>query len=218
MRSRPTSPLLLATLATLASAVVCVAGRARASEDDPAHTPHGPYAVRSAFDGPVAAPSTPPTERRWYGGETLLADAAGFATMTGGLFGGSGTVMLAGAGVYTVGGGIVHAAHGRYGVAVADALLHGGALAGGGFLGAMVGSGGGCHGGDHEGGCLSAVVIGGLLGALVSAAVATTIDATTLAYEDVPAAPRPYAAPYVGYVPAAGGKPGSWTLGVSGAF
>ncbi|GAC1365153.1 MAG: hypothetical protein NVSMB47_16570 [Polyangiales bacterium] len=82
----------------------------------------------------------------------------------------------------------------------------------------MVGSGGGCHGGEREGDCIGAVVLGALVGGLVGAAVATTIDATTLAYEDVPAEPRPYAAPYVAYVPAAGDRPGGWTLGVSGAF
>ena len=112
--------------AFVALPLLLLAGTAAADE---------PVAPPSAPPAPVSTPAEPPAPSRWYGWQTLSADAA--TALTTVLVVQTGNAGLAatnlGAG-FSLGGPIVHLAHGRPLVALGDLAIR----AGGVVLGALV--------------------------------------------------------------------------------
>jgi hypothetical protein len=155
-------------------------------------------AERSAHADPIVSAASPSPGTEWYGWETLMTDGASGALVAAGLGTDDGAaqapLVIAGLAGYGLGAPIVHAARGRWGLALADFGLRAGAVALGGLVGLGVG-------GATEGspppcnpraafGCLgdafygmdrlaSATLVGASLGALAAA----TIDATVLSRE-----------------------------------
>ena len=97
-------------LALVAAALFLIARPALAHEcGEP--TPAPSARAKDPEQEPRAAPPTP-EERRWYGWQTLIADGTAVLVTT--------REPLAGLGVYTFGGPLVHLVHGRPGVAAAS--------------------------------------------------------------------------------------------------
>lgn len=168
--------------------------------------------------GAAAAPSTRrlETTSRWYGWQNLLVDGGGVALMFGGAVS-SGTrltdaMLVVGVSTYVIGSGVVHFAHSRYAAGGAAVALHVGLP----LLGAVIGAKAencslASHPNDGDGFC---GVFGGLLGLLTGIVAATTIDAATLAYEDVPVAPTTS----LRVTPAVSFSGGRATLGLAATF
>lgn len=145
---------------------------------------------------PEAAPPPPsrPVERpveRWYGWQTLLADA-GAVTLTIWL---STSVdehndaavigaVVAGVGSFVFGGPIVHAAHGHWTKAAGSLGLRAGLMLLGGGIGAAIGADA-CsqYVYDHEG----CAIGDGAVGLMIGAVMATILDAAVLGREQIAA-------------------------------
>jgi hypothetical protein len=157
-----------------------------------------PTAPDSLEPSPLEAP--PATARRWYGGQTLLADGLSVLTMP----------IVIGFGGYLLATPIIHVAHGRVGRAVGSLAMRVGFP----FALAVVGAGGrsGGRGPSTEG-----VVVGGVLGM----ATAIVIDAAVLAYEPAPKQPPVVAgrSPGATLFPRLGPRPeGGFDAGLAGRF
>jgi hypothetical protein len=175
--------LLRPLLASLLTAVVLAApSRARADEAE------SPW-----FDTEKEQPPRS-SKRDWYGWETLLTDSLATGVVGMGISTGrapyAGTFAFAGLGTFALGGPIVHAAHGRWGIAAADVGLRVGSVALGAVVGGMLGkaaqgnSCGGAAGVDDicvpsDSGLIEGVFFGGMVGVVVASA----IDSAVLARE-----------------------------------
>jgi hypothetical protein len=144
-------------LALVVACAVSLALPRLAHADDPAMPPPPPdtapeAAAPSAL--PAAAepepaelppPSAPlvvtPVVESWYGWETLVVDGASVSLMTMAAAsdnqGAQGPFALGGVVGFSLGAPIVHAAHGRWGIAAADVAMR----VGGVFLGGLIGTG-----------------------------------------------------------------------------
>jgi hypothetical protein len=119
-----------------------------------------------------------PTEKRWYGWQTLLVDGASVLTIPFGI----------GIVGYFVGGPIVHLAHGHVGKAFGDLGLRVATpLVVGGVMLAALDSGGDTRGTDGAPPSAALIFVG--LDLLVSAGVASVVDAAALAWEQRPVKP-----------------------------
>jgi hypothetical protein len=148
------------------------------------------------------------TERKWYGWQTLTTDGAALTMISLAALdsrSSANTDLLIGSLLsYSLGGPLVHAAHEHAGKVVGSLALRLGLPFGGAALGTMIGQP--CRG---EVGCLGEAIVGGFLG--IGAAIA--IDASMLAYDDVPRSPRALSAtPFVAM------DRKSATAGVVGSF
>lgn len=148
---------------------------------------------------PEAAPSIPmtpaaPVQERWYGWQTLLADA-GAITLTIALTTNADErddaavigAFVIGASAFALGGPIVHGAHGHWGKAGVSLALRVGLSLIGGAIGAAIGADS-CsqYVYDHEG-----CAIGyGAVGLIAGGTAAVIVDAAVLARELVPAPPH----------------------------
>jgi hypothetical protein len=137
-------------------------------------------AVSPANLVPYEAPQ--PSERVWYGWQTLAADGASLALFTLAFADAkspaSSSLAVGGLVAYIIGGPIVHAHHGHGGKTVGSLAFRLGLPLGGALLGAAIGQP--CRG---ELGCVGQ----GALGAAIGIAGAVAIDAALLANEDRPA-------------------------------
>ncbi|MBK7585538.1 MAG: hypothetical protein IPI67_35805 [Myxococcales bacterium] len=152
-----------------------------------------------------SAPIKP--KRRWYGGQTLIADGASLgAIFAGGAAESSELAVFGLLGMFFA-APIVHAAHGHAGKPFASLGLRVGLPIVGGFVG--------CAADDSDGmfGCLGGAAAGMFLG-LVAASV---LDASVIAYEDVPPQ-RAKRTPAVGVTASVVWLRDRGTLGVSGWF
>lgn len=145
-------------------------------------------------------------ETRWYGWQTLIADGVSIAILF--------PVPPAGLAGYALGGPIIHAAHGRWGVTFASLAMR--VLTP--PLGAIIGAGldtKSCNNGDFI--CIPTGLVVGLF---IGAGVAIAVDAAFLSNETVkeePAAPKKSARrPFV--VPVLAPRPGGADVGVVGRF
>jgi hypothetical protein len=137
--------------------------------------------------------TAPTPKMRWYGWQTLLADAASCTiAIAGGVVSGAdssrgsrtaGDVVsgVGGAG-YFLGAPIVHAAHGQWGSAAESFVLRLGLPLGGALAGGLLGLAA-CGSSSGEVPC-PAVVAG--VGAVAGAIAAPFVDAFAVAYEPVP--------------------------------
>jgi hypothetical protein len=131
----------------------------------------------------AAVAAAPAGSVHWYGGETLLADGLSVGLIVLGEASRSSAAIVGLAG-YVLGGPIVHAAHGRVGIAFADLALRLGAPLLMGVVGGMIdlATSGPCR----EDLCLPGLA-GAAIGVLAGHVTAVTLDAAALAYE--PASP-----------------------------
>jgi len=130
---------------------------------------------------PQPEKTDPPTQLRWYGWQTLMADGASASLIAAGLSSET-SVAFFGLGTYVFSAPIIHGAHDKGWQGVASLGLRVtlplvGGVAGG--AAADCGAGGGMFCGLGE------TVIGGMVG-MIGAAI---IDSAALAYDRVPAAP-----------------------------
>ena len=152
---------------------------ARAGEPAPSSSPSSPAA------------SAPSPHERWYGYQTLLADAGALAVLVAGVAAhdrgtGQGIQIAAGA-VYVVGGPLVHLAHGRAQASLGSLGLRVGVPLAGGLIGIGVAALAPDDDGDEY-------VVGTALGVLGGAAGAVALDAMLVAWERDPrGAPEPAA-------------------------
>jgi hypothetical protein len=173
------------------------------------------------------APSPPPARAarqaaitHWYGWQTLGVDAGAIGVM----FLGASTddlVVLAGLGIYALGGPVVHLAHERPGTAAADLGLRVGAPLTAGLVGFGVGVAAfsGCSSGEMFCSRGFAGVGGAALGVLVGYVTAIILDAAWLACEPAPVEEKASAAPRLRWSPRVGALPrGGATVGVVGSF
>jgi hypothetical protein len=154
------------------------------------------------------------SKRRWYGGQTLVADAAAiglFVAAAGSADGGGSGMLLALSGLtYLVAPPIIHGAHDRAGVSFASLGVRAGLPLTGMMLGKASAS---CGRQNDEMFCgLGEAVIGFSLGALSAMA----IDAAFLAWEPVPLPER--AANRLRITPAIAPVQGGASAGVLGVF
>jgi len=128
--------------------------------------------------------SEAPVELLHYGSVIAVTDLAAIVTasVAGGAQSGQGAIV--GAGIYLLGGPLVHLAHGRPSRAVGSFALRLFLPAGGGLVGGLVASAAqsGCHGEMCGLGILAGLVLGGGLGALS----AMIVDAAYLGHDVVP--------------------------------
>ncbi len=188
-----------------------------------------------ADDG--ATPPPPATTTQWYGWQGLIPDAmsAGLIAASGASDSDGGKVVLGVAGLssFAFGAPIIHAAHGRWGIAALDLGVRAGSVGAGAAIGFGVGTatapkcypvfyaGTGYPGGGGGSGC-GGTPAGGLLGALVGAGIgavlASAFDATLLSRERVPAADTPPRSPALAWAPSVAISPAGGTAGVVGSF
>jgi hypothetical protein len=148
----------------------------------------------------------PATREHWYGWQTLTVDGASMLVLQIGAAGNNDRIALAALGGYALGPPIVHAAHDRWGIAVADVLVRVGAP----FLGGMIGAGTATHQNDDD---VGAAVVGILIGY----AAAVTLDAAVFARETVPVHETPEATGF-SWSPSLGVTTRGATAGVTGRF
>jgi len=154
----------------------------------------------------IPAAKEPPTDTRWYGYQTLLADAASTALLIGAAKSETPTLAALGLGTYLIAGPVIHLANGRPKAAGTSLALRlslplAGAALGVGLGAATVGTGGWAG---------LVVLFVGAIGGIAGAGVASIIDATTLAREKVPR----NSGFTMGVVPTRGGL----TVGAAGTF
>jgi len=175
----------------------------------------------------------PPVSRlksRWYGWQTLLVDANAttfilWSAIPTGL-GAQEFLLGSGVGGLVFGGPIVHAAHGRWGMGLADLGLRVGAVTAFALLGDLIGTatehdtcGGSaiapqpCVQPDFLG---SSAGEGAVLGGLAGIIVASAIDSAALAR--MPARPEPDAASSISWLPSVSPTPHGATVGVVARF
>ena len=131
------------------------------------------------------APVTAPATARWYGGQTLMADAGGIGLITtalaldaaGARGPAVGGTFLLGVGGLLLGGPVVHAVHGRWGRAGASLALRVGLPILGWAAGFGIGRQSCGYEYDHEGGPTDYANVGVLFGALA----AIVVDSAVLA-------------------------------------
>jgi len=136
------------------------------------------------FDPPWIEDVEEPSQRRWYGWQTLLVDALSVSAVVIGAENDNSKLAVAGVFGYVFGGAVVHGAHEHTGRALTSFGLRLGAPIVGGIVGSRVGH---CASDDLE-----CQVSGSATGVLIGAGAAVLIDAFVLANEDeVPSsAPR----------------------------
>jgi hypothetical protein len=181
----------LATAVALFSASPALADPAAAGGEAEA-----PKAVPASDDTPEADGKVwdKPPKMRWYGEQTLLADAGSVVFLIAGAVASDGSsraghqagdvlIGIGGAG-YWLGAPIVHAAHGQWGGAAGSLGLRVGLPLGGALVGGLLGLAA-CGGssGDSEIGCPG---VGAAIGAVGGAIAAPFVDAFALAYEPGP--------------------------------
>lgn len=194
------TPLFFA--AAVALACVLASSSARADEE-PVVAPDGiAPAAPTARSYHLRDPELQPTEKRWYGWQTLMVDGISLVTTPVG-------VGLPG---LVFGAPIVHLAHRQYTAALASfAMRAGGALAVA-YWATYDKSGGDFRGLD--------VAIKAISGGILVHSIATAIDAAVFAYDDRPAR-RAYDAKRstVRVAPSGGtNATGGLTLGLTGTF
>jgi len=133
--------------------------------------------IERCLGGPVYGR---PADRRWYGGQVILAEVASILLVPAGAAANSGSLAAVGLLGMALSPGIVHGIHGNGGRGFGSIGLHVGLGVAGAFAGAALTSGGT----DDEYGLRK--LGGAAVGLLVSQIVATTIDAASFAYEDPP--------------------------------
>jgi hypothetical protein len=179
----PTPPIAAPSVAAPAAPPPMAAGPA------PTEGSSSPSAYPSYLILPIAPPKLKRPSRSWYGWQTLLVLGAATGVTIGiaatdtdsSLYAGLGV----GAGMITLGGPIIHAAHGNLRAGVGSFFMYAGAtgLNIGLALGIICGAGGSC-GELDDAGTTSGIVIGGLVG-LVTASI---VDVSALAYKEKPQA------------------------------
>jgi hypothetical protein len=124
-------------------------------------------------------------KRVWYGWQTLTLDGVAIASgaiLAKGDFDGAGWVWI---GTYALAPPVVHALHGRFGMAFADLGVRVGAPVVLGSLGLLAGCAAGSGGDD----VLDACVVGGVVGFFLGYGAAIAIDAALFAREKVEVEP-----------------------------
>lgn len=158
---------------------------------------------RAAYAAPPSEPSLPdptlsspsasptPVGRRWYGWETLTTDGASVALVSMAVAtdngGAQAPFAYGGLAGFSLGAPIVHAAHGRWGLAAGDLGMRVGSVLLGGLIGAGIGAAAApaCSGFACIGN-LTYDTDGMLVGASIGAVTASVIDASVLSYEKAP--------------------------------
>ena len=175
-----------------------------ATEAPTASAPASPPPASAALETPA------PREMRmnWYGWQTLLVDAAAWAS----LYNESKSRTFITLGTYALGPPIVHLLHGRPGVALADFGLRVGAPV---VLGAIgMGFGAVEDARCHAQLCVS-VVAGLFAGIFVGYVWAVLADAAALSNEQVPVEPKATA---IRWAPMLGAQKSGGQVGVVGSF
>ncbi|HEY6458526.1 MAG TPA: hypothetical protein VIY73_00195 [Polyangiaceae bacterium] len=166
----------------------------------------------------------PPTERHWYGWETLLVDAGALTTMIAGAVAQSTAVGVTGVTAYALGPSVVHAARGRGEAALVDASVRVLLPVFSATVGYAIDVGTSPPCAPDEILCLRG--LGGLAAGLVVGYVgAVIIDASVLAWDRVPLSPdrapaaeQPASAARIRWAPTVGITQQGATAGVVGAF
>jgi hypothetical protein len=141
-----------------------------------------------ASDG-LGQESAPAPERKWYGGQTLLADGVSYAMLLGALTTQSEPLAYVGAGSYVVAPAVVHGIHHHGARAVMSVVMRlGFPLLGGGILYGISN----CHKPKYEGDDEWCGFVPAMVGIGLGMAASTVVDAS-IAW-DVPAqtAPTPH--------------------------
>lgn len=168
---------------------------AGAGAEEPAPAPQA-YVERQDDDDA----GEPKTKKHWYGWQTLIADGASIVT-----------VPLGGVGVagYFLAAPVVHAAHGRWGIAAADVGVRVALPLTGCYVGAALSD----DRGEFAG--LGECILGGALG--ITGAIA--LDAALFAREDVEVAPKKKERGHLAWTPTlAPRKEGGVSIGLGGTF
>jgi len=186
-------------LLPLVTAAALLALARPAHADDPAIPPPPPLADPEPVVTPTARAEAPPpspprtggrTQKQWYGWETILADSASvvvFALGANANDGAGQTPLLAGGLMsFAVATPLVHAAHGRWGMAVGDVGIRAGAVLVGSMSGALLGAALGSGPSNQWGGTtIDGAESGLLVGAVLGALSASVLDAAVFARERV---------------------------------
>lgn len=211
---------VLQSLVAVCTLLAVTEGVALADDAEVAPEPRAAVVVYAAVPAPPAPPAPPKAE--WYGWQTLTVDGAstalvGLGVAASGSPTASAGLALTGVSGFALGAPIVHAAHGRWGVAAADLGLRAGAVALGGFVGAEVGreaAPASCN--SVLLGCLGDTLDGLAVGATVGAVAASVLDAALLA--KYTPEPKETPAPSFSWSPSASMVRGGGTAGVTGTF
>jgi hypothetical protein len=204
--------ILILSLAFLAPAVASVA---RAEPPPPV--------------GPTIAAPQPPvvvSQRAWYGWQTLLVDGAATGLLVASIPIQSNDanvpLFVGGLGTFALGAPIAHVAHDHPWRGLGSLGLRLGLPAIGLAVGAMVApTVAGDHPNDTTGaGAVSEMIAGGLVGAGIGAVAAMAIDASVLAWDSGPAAPRDSsrAQSFARIAPNVGVTPRGASVGLAGTF
>ncbi|MBX3208538.1 MAG: hypothetical protein KF764_26130 [Labilithrix sp.] len=153
----------------------------------PAPVPTQTQAAPAAPPPPVAPkPEQPQYEKVWYGYQTLIADAASFSLLVGGIAARSGGVTTAGYLGFLLATPIVHMAHGNIGPGFGSIglrlLVPLIGLGVGAIAGVIIGSSQGSGAFDRFGNGANGAVTGAVIGGLIAAGGCVAIDAGGLAY------------------------------------
>lgn len=155
-----------------------------------------------------------PTRRRWYGWQTLISDGIGLGLLAGGASSDSdagATLGISGMFVYGLGTPIIHGAHGHVGRAFGSLALHLGLP----YLGLLVGAGTASCDNSSSWTC---EIDQGVVGLFIGAVAASAIDATVLAYDEVPEEPTAHAAFRLRVAPLVAPRSGRYGLEMIGSF
>jgi hypothetical protein len=213
------------SLLVAAAVATSLAAPAFADATTPATAP----LTAASHDEEEASPDEVPSEGapapaarqhvEWYGWQTLLADGISLGTMPLELSSNNPSasyLFYASLSGYTFGAPAVHAAHGRWRLAVADLGLRVGAVAVGSLAGAAIGKPGAPSGCDARiAACLTDDSNGLFIGATIGAIAASLLDASLLA-RDVHTREAPV--PTFVWTPAASVVRGGATAGLTGEF
>ena len=149
-------------------------------------------------------------QRRWYGWQTLLTDAAALGLLVGAAS--SQSTATPGLALYALGGPGVHAGHGHAGKALGSLALRVSLPVTVGYVGYAIDS---ANCGESEWFC---GLEGAAAGILVGTVAAITIDSAVLANEDAVGATRKNASRRVRFAPAVSVVPGRYSAGLVGTF
>lgn len=154
-----------------------------------------------------------PMKSRWYGWQILATDGTAVALLTVPAVSGSVAAIYPSLGIYAFGGPVIHAAHGRWGIAAlsfgARALIPIGSTLGGMAIDE------GLNGGGELAG-----LVGSFVGMFVGLSSAMALDASALSWERVPqVSSSSCPTPCVAWQPTARVRPtGDVDVGVVGTF
>jgi hypothetical protein len=179
--------------APVLATIAIFSGSARAQDEaTPAATPAPRVVVVQTPNGPTSFQLAEPKKykRVWYGWQTLTLDGVAIASgaiLAKGGFDGAGWVWI---GTYAFGPPVVHALHGRIGIAFADLGIRVGAPVVTTLIGGAIGCSGGSSNNGDDIGDAAACATGLVLGFLVGYAGAIAVDAAVLAREKVEIDPQ----------------------------